>query len=74
MLKFLLKSIGVLYQVSSDLGEVRTFYSSFSDTDQKALLLSVKVCEIIGISKIQFFNFPSTERVKLINLSSSKLI
>ena len=74
MLKFLLKSKDVLYQVSSDLGEVSTFYSSFSDAGQKALPLPVKVCGIIGISKIQFYKFSSTERVKLINLSSSKLI
>ena len=36
MLKFLLKSKDVLYQVSSDLGEANNFYSSFSDADQKA--------------------------------------
>ena len=34
--KFLLKSKDVLYQVSSDLDEVNTFYSSFFDADQKA--------------------------------------
>ena len=27
-------------------------------------LLMFKVCEIIGISKIEFFNFSGTERVK----------
>ena len=37
ILKFLLKSKDVLYQVSSDLGEVNSFYSSFSDADQKTL-------------------------------------
>ena len=36
MLKFLLKSKDVLYHVSSDLGEVNSFYSSFSDAGQKA--------------------------------------
>ena len=36
MLKFLLKHKGVLYQVSSDLGEVKCFYSSFSDSGLKA--------------------------------------
>ena len=40
MLKFLLQSKDVLYQVSSDLGEVNCFYSSFFDTDQKAPCLS----------------------------------
>ena len=43
MLKFLLKSKDsctkeVLYQVSSDLGEVNSFYSSFFDAGQKAPL------------------------------------
>ena len=38
MLKFLLKSKDVLYQVSSDLGEVNSFYSSFPDTVQEAPL------------------------------------
>ena len=38
MLKFLLLSKDVLYQVSSDLIEVNSFYSSFSDTGQKAPL------------------------------------
>ena len=28
-------------------------------------LLMFKVCGVIGISKIEFFNFSSTERVKL---------
>ena len=37
MLKFLLKSKDVLYQVSIDLGEVKIFYNSFSDAGQKAL-------------------------------------
>lgn len=35
MLKFFLKNKYVLYQVSSDSGDVSNFYSSFSDTDQK---------------------------------------
>ena len=35
MLTFLLKSRDVVYQVSSDLGEVKCCYSSFSDADQK---------------------------------------
>ena len=34
LLKFLLKSRDVLYHVSSDLGEVKCLYSSFSDTGQ----------------------------------------
>ena len=37
MLKFLLKSKDLLYQVSSDLGEVKIFYNSSSDAGQKAL-------------------------------------
>ena len=36
MLKSLIKSKGVLYHVYSDLGEVNSFYSSFSEVDQKA--------------------------------------
>ena len=32
-----LKSTDVLYQVSNDLGEVNSFYNSFSDVGQKAL-------------------------------------
>ena len=36
MLKFLLKSKNVLYEVSSDLGEMKCFYSSFSDAGQEA--------------------------------------
>ena len=36
MFKFLLKSKDALYQVSSDLGEVKCFYSSFSDAGEKA--------------------------------------
>ena len=36
MLNFLLKCKDVLYQVSSDLGEVNSFYSSFSGAAQKA--------------------------------------
>ena len=36
MLKCLLKSKYVLYEVSSDLGKMNNFYSSFSDTVQKA--------------------------------------
>ena len=43
MLEFLLKSRYVLYQVSSDLGEVNSFYSSFSDASQKALLSLSKI-------------------------------
>ena len=43
MLTFLLKSKDVLYQVSSDLGEVKIFYSSFSDAGQKALSCLAKV-------------------------------
>ena len=39
MCKSLLKSKDVLYQFSSDLGEVHSFYSSFSDTSQKTPLL-----------------------------------
>ena len=35
MLKFLIKYKDVLYQVLSDLGEVNSFYSSFSDAGQK---------------------------------------
>ena len=35
MLESLLKSKDVLYQVSSNLGEVNKFYSSFSDMSQK---------------------------------------
>ena len=35
MLKVLLKSKDVLYQVSSDLGEGNCFYSSFADAGQK---------------------------------------
>ena len=35
MLKSLLKSKDVLYQVSSDFGEINSFYSSFSDAEQK---------------------------------------
>ena len=31
LLKLLLKTIDVFYQVSSDLGEVNSFYSNFSD-------------------------------------------
>ena len=31
-----IKSKDVLYQVWSDLGEVNSFYNSFSDTGQKA--------------------------------------
>ena len=29
-----------------------------------SLVIDVKVCGIIGISKIEFFNFSGTERVK----------
>ena len=36
MLKILLKSKDVLYQVSSDLNEVNSFYGSLSDVDQEA--------------------------------------
>ena len=36
MMKFLLKSKDVLFQVSSDLVEVNSLYSSFSDAGQKA--------------------------------------
>ena len=43
---FLLKSKDVLYQVASDLGEVKCFYSSFSDAGQKAPCLS-KVQKIL---------------------------
>ena len=39
---FLLKSKDVLYQVSSDLGEVNNFSSSSSDEDQKASLSRVR--------------------------------
>ena len=35
-LKSLLESKEVLYQVSSDLGEVNSFYNSFSNMGQKA--------------------------------------
>ena len=35
MLKFLLKLEDVLYEVSIDLGEINSFYSSFSDKGQK---------------------------------------
>ena len=38
MLKFLLKSKNLLYQVSCDLGALNSFYSGFFDADQKALL------------------------------------
>ena len=34
--RFLLKSKNVLYEVSSDLSEVNSFYSSFPEADQKA--------------------------------------
>ena len=37
MMKFLLKSKDVLYQVSSDLVEVNSLYSSFSNAGRKAL-------------------------------------
>ena len=37
MLKFLLKSKDILYQVSSDLSEVSSFYNSFSAANQKDL-------------------------------------
>ena len=40
MFKLLSKSKDVLYQVSSDLGEVKSFYSSFPDADQKGPLPS----------------------------------
>ena len=36
MLKLLFKSKDILYQVSSDLGEINRVYSSFSDAGQKA--------------------------------------
>ena len=35
MLKFLLMSKDLLYQNSSDFGEVKSFYNSFSDAGQK---------------------------------------
>ena len=35
VLKFLLKSKDVLYQASSDLSEINSFYGSFSDESQK---------------------------------------
>ena len=38
MLKFLLKSKNSLYQVSSDLDALNSFYSGFFDADQKVLL------------------------------------
>ena len=38
ILKFFLKSKDVFYQVSSELGEVNSFYSSFSDASQKVPL------------------------------------
>ena len=38
IIKFLLKSKHVFNQVSSDLGEVNSFCSSFSDAGQKVLL------------------------------------
>ena len=39
MLKFLLKFKDVLRQVSCDLGEVKSFYSSSSEAGQKACLV-----------------------------------
>ena len=38
MLKLLFKSKDMLFQVSSDLGEKKSFYSSFSDAGQKSPL------------------------------------
>ena len=49
---FLLKSKDVLYQVASDLGEVKCFYSSFSDAGQKPPVFQKfkKAClPVIGI-------------------------
>ena len=49
--KFLLKSKDVLHQVSSDMGEVNSFYSSFSDAGQKAPCLSKVRKSLPSISK-----------------------
>ena len=43
MLKFLLKSEDVLYQVSSDLDEINSFYSSFTGKGQNDLACLSKV-------------------------------
>ena len=51
MFKFLLKSKDVLHQVSSDMGEVNSFYSSFSDAGKKAPCLSKVRKSLPSISK-----------------------
>ena len=55
MLKFLLKPKDVLYQVSSGLGEVNSFYSSFSDAGQKAPL-PFKDSKKLAWYRVKFFS------------------
>ena len=50
-----IKSKDVLYQVSSDLGEVNSFYSSFSDAGQKAPL-HFKVRKSLLDIRLSFFH------------------
>ena len=52
MLKLLLKSKYVLYQVLSDLGEVNSFCSSFSEVGQKASCLSKFWITVPGVGSI----------------------
>ena len=60
MLKFLLKSKDVLYQVSSVLGEVNSFCSSFSNVGQTASL-PFKSLKNIGLIRYRVNRFSKTD-------------
>ena len=64
MLTFLLKSRDVVYQVSSDLGEVKCFYSSFSDAGQKPFHVFQKCLPGIGLNFASEFNIEWLKNMK----------
>ena len=64
MLTFLLKSRDVVYQVSNDLGEVKCFYSSFSDAGQKPFHVFQKCLPGIGLNFASEFNIEWLKNMK----------
>lgn len=72
MSKFMVKSKGVVYQVSSDLCEVNSYYSSFSDVGQKAHLPS-KISEKPAWYRVNWYWHWNLSIARLIFLRCSKV-